>query len=59
MKAKCVNNNCGHEFENQNESTFFDTIDEGDILFEINNETYNVIGYVFCPVCGHQCAEVD
>lgn len=59
MKAKCINRACGHEFENQNENVFFDTIDEDDILFEIDRETYNVIGYVFCPICRHQCAEVE
>lgn len=37
MKAKCVKGNCGYEFENDNPETFFDTIDEGRILFEIED----------------------
>ena len=57
MKVKCVNNNCGYEFEQVSE-TFYDTIDEGDILFEIDPLTSNVIGYVSCPLCRHQCIEI-
>lgn len=58
MKAKCIKGVCGYEFENKNTKTFFDTIDEGDILFEIENETFCVHGYVFCPVCGARCVGV-
>ena len=58
MKAKCVKGGCGYEFENTNPDTFFDTIDEGDILFEIECETGHVRRYVFCPICGAQCSEV-
>lgn len=57
MKAKCVKGGCGHEFENDNQGTFFDTIDEGEILFKIDIESCNVVGYVECPVCGSHCIE--
>ena len=58
MKAKCVKGNCGYEFENNHPQTFFDTVDEGENLFEIDNDTYYVKGYVFCPICGAKCTEV-
>lgn len=58
MKAKCVKGGCGCEFENTNSETFFDTIDEENILFEIENETGYVRGYVFCPICGSRCVGV-
>jgi hypothetical protein len=59
MIAKCIKGGCGYEFENENPNTFFETIDEGDILFEIENETYGVVGYAFCPLCGSQCVEIE
>jgi hypothetical protein len=57
MKAKCVKGNCGYEFENENTETFFETIDEGDVLFEVEKDTGGVRGHVHCPMCGAQCIE--
>jgi hypothetical protein len=59
MKAKCISGSCGHEFENENGYIFYDTIDVGNVLFEIETETNGVRGYVFCPVCGARCIEVS
>ena len=58
MKAKCVKGGCGYEFENSDPDTFFDTIDDGDIIFEIERETCHVRVYTLCPLCGALCSEV-
>ena len=69
MKAKCAKGSCGYEFENQDESVFFDEInkseatgilkgDEGFLLI-IDIKSYGCYGYVFCPVCGSKCVGLN
>mgnify|MGYP000938168272 CR=1 FL=1 len=59
-KAKCVSHSCGYEMLlTATENVFYDTLDEGDIVFEIERKTGYTRGYLLCPLCRHQCAEID